>query len=289
MQTDSINRPTARSRALLRLVCLALALACCGGCFLVPKTVIVEDLLEPIAARKRWLPAPGDLASARLARVALIAKRNPELEEFDPNTASPAVEEALEELKRSELSKDDDDVIPLAIDLRNATLDDPIAYRAGSRKLRSRRGLDPRIKSRLDRTIGDDPIRLAKRRQFDGWHLLWARTFNTISEPLGSTLITGFVLAPYQLANSIIHYFADFSNNEALSLTDRQALTLPAEDPAADVHRIQGNAQAQQSLGRRHRAHTGAAAQVERVVPSQALEVKAELGQWNARRARDPA
>jgi hypothetical protein len=226
MQTDSINRPKARDRGPLRLCCLALVLACCGGCFLIPKSVVVEDLLEPIAARKRWLPAPGDLASARLARKALIAKPTPGLKESDPNTASPALETALEDLKRSKLSEDDDDVIPLAIDLRNATLDDPIAYRAGSRKLRSRRGLDPRIKSRLDRTIDDDPIRLAKRRQFDGWHLLWARTFNTISEPLGSTLITGFVLAPYQLANSIIHYFADFSNNEALSLTDRQALTL---------------------------------------------------------------
>ena len=86
--------------------------------------------------------------------------------------------------------------MPLAIDLRNATLDDPIADRAGARKLRRRFGLDPRLESRLDQTIQDDPLRLAGRRQFDGWHRLWARTFNAVVEPLGASAITGFVLAP---------------------------------------------------------------------------------------------
>jgi len=225
MQTDSTNSLNLRRRPCLRPLCLVLVLAFCGAC-LSPPTIVVDNLLEPIAAPTRWMPTAGDLASARLARAALITRRPPEIRKIDPDTAPPSVEAALADLERSKFSKDEKDAIPLAIDLRNATLDDPIAYRASSRKLRSRRGLDPRIKSRLDRTIDDDPIRLAKRRQFDGWHRLWARTFNTISEPLGSSLITGFVLAPYQLANSIVHYFADFSNNESLSFTDRQALTL---------------------------------------------------------------
>lgn len=225
MQTDSIVRQSASCRRLVRLICLVYFVSLCAGC-LAPRSVVVEDILEPIAAPVRWLPSAGDLAATRLARAALITRSPPEIGTSNSNAGSPAVEAALAELKRIELSEEDDDLIPLAIDLRNATLDDPIAYRADSRKLRRRRGLDPRMKARLDRTIDDDPIRLAKRRQFDGWHRLWARSFNTVSEPLGSTVITGFVLAPYQLGNSVIHYFADFSNNEPLSLTDRQALTL---------------------------------------------------------------
>ena len=225
MPTDSIVRQSTHSGDLARLLCLGLLLSLCTGC-LAPQSVLVENILEPVSAPARWLPSAGDLAAARLARAALIARRSSELATSNRNVATPAVEAALAELTRIELSEEDDDLIPLAIDLRNATLDHPIAYRASSRVLRKRRGLDPRIESRLDRTIDDDPIQLAKRRQFDGWHRLWARTFNTVSEPLGSSVITGFVMAPYQLANSVVHYFADFSNNEPLSLTDRQALTL---------------------------------------------------------------
>jgi hypothetical protein len=207
------------------LIYLASLILFWAGC-LTPQSVVVDEILEPIAAPIRWLPGTEDIAASRLARAALIARPGPERVKADSDVAPQAVESALARLLESEPSEENEDLIPLAIDLRNATLDDPIAYRAGSRELRRRGGLDPRIKSRLDRTIGDDPIRLARRRQFDGWHRLWARTFNTVSEPLGSSIITGFVLAPYQLGNSVIHYFADFSNGEPLSLTDRQALAL---------------------------------------------------------------
>jgi len=226
MQTDSIAERNAPGRGWVRVICLAYLLSLCGGCHLKPQSVLVDDLLEPIAARTRWLPDYGDLAAARLARAALVSPANPSLASSSTIAGTPAVESALSDIVWIERSKQDEDLLPLAIDLRNATFDNPIAYRTGSRKLRSRGGLDPRLKSRLDRTIGDDPIRLAKRRVSDKWHRLWARTFNTVSEPLGSTLITGFVMAPYQLVNSVVHYFADFSNDEPLSLTGRQALTL---------------------------------------------------------------
>ncbi len=117
----------------------------------------------------------------------------------------------LEALPRSTRSPQDD-LATLAVDLRNATLDDPIADRAASRELDDRWGLDPRLEARLDRLIRNDPLELAGRRRFDTWHRLWARTFNAVVEPIGSSAITGFVLAPYQLANSLIHYFAAFSN-----------------------------------------------------------------------------
>jgi hypothetical protein len=228
MQTDSIIRRGAACRALVRWIVFATLISLCSGCF-ASRSIVVDDILEPIAPRQRWLPNDDDLAAADLARAALIAKRPAGLPISDVNATTPAVEEALDELLLIDPRDKNDNLIPLAIDVRNSTLDNPIAYRAASRILRKRRGLDPRIRSRLDRTIDDDPITLARRRAFDGWHLLWARTFNTVSEPLGSTVITGFVLAPYQLANSFIHYLADFSNIEPLSLTDRQALALRRE------------------------------------------------------------
>lgn len=225
MLTDSTVRRGTRDRLTGPWPFLMALVWTAAGC-LTPPTVVVDDLLEPLARPALWIPTDGDLAAAKLARASLIAHSIPAPKQDESPRVAESVEKALARLIAVELPKDETNLAPLAIDLRNATLDDPIAYRAGTRKLRSRRGLDPRIVGRLDRTIDDDPIRLAKRRQFDGWHRLWARSFNAVSQPLGSTIITGFVLAPYQLANSLIHYFADFSNTEPLSMTDRQALVL---------------------------------------------------------------
>lgn len=206
-----------------RVACAAAfaAATALGGCASAP-TVVHDDLLEPLAVSQPWLPSAADLAAARLARAALVATSA-------NGKVAPDVETAFEMLLATEGPAHDQDLVPLATDLRNATLDDPILYREGARALRKEWGLDPRLVSRLDRTIGDDPLRLAGRRQFDGWQRLWARTFNAIAEPVGNSAITGFVLAPYQLANSLIHYFAEFSNSEPLSGTDRQALALRQE------------------------------------------------------------
>jgi len=230
MQTDSTpdrrGLTPAPPAGGLRSAAIALgSLLLLSGCVSRP-AIVVEDLLLPIAPATPWLPAESDLAAARLARAALIAAPSYETTEGDTPIVAAAVESALQNLMQSVEAPQAARLIPIAIDLRNATLDDPIAHRDASRKLRKRRGLDPRLESRLDQTIADDPLRLANRRQFDGWHRLWARSFNAVSEPLGNSLITGFVLAPFQLANSIIHYFADFSNTEPLSPTGRQALVL---------------------------------------------------------------
>jgi hypothetical protein len=232
MPTDSIVERRAAVRAVLRGLVLAVLLWQCAGC-IKPPAVVVEDLLVPLAPPKPWLPAPADLAAARLARAALASShgRDPQPESAieASRRVDPEVERALIVLEGETIGVKEKNLLPLAIDLRNATFDDPLAYRAASRELRKRRGLDPRIKSRLDRTIDDSLIHLARRRIYDGWERLWARSFNAVSEPLGNSLITGFVLAPYQLANSLVHYFAEFSNNEPLSLTERQALALRQE------------------------------------------------------------
>jgi len=224
-RTDPKIRRRHRWRRKIWLLGLIAPLLLTAGCFK-RSAIVTSDLLEPLATPLSWLPTDADIAAIALARAALVTKPLAPLHPGDDWRPNPRVERALEQLTQSVTEKDPRNLVPLAMDLRNASLDDPIADRIATRKLRKRRGLDPRLKSRLDRIIADDPVRLARRRVSDGWHRLWARTFNAVSEPLGNSLLTGFVVAPFQLVNSIIHYFAEFSNSEPLSFTGRQALAL---------------------------------------------------------------
>ena len=230
------SRPDRRDGRLIRrgAVALLAGLGLLTGCLSRP-AVVTEDLLDPIGSPTPWLPRAADLDAARLARLALATRAAGATRADDhagqdvhEDPEFPAgIEQATRRLVESAAAEQrQDKLVPLALDLRNATLDDAIAYRKASRTLRKRGDLDPRLRSRLDRVIADDPLRLARRRLLDGWHRLWARTFNAVSEPLGSAAITGFVLAPFQLANSAVHYFAEFSNAEPLSVTGRQALAL---------------------------------------------------------------
>ncbi len=206
----------------------------------------MDDLLEPLGSPTTHVPSPADLAAARLARAALVASPRESTPAASPephaNSASTnrevagipsAVEAAFADFEQAKKDAAERRLIDLATDLRNTTLDDPIAYRGASRGLRNTRGIDPRLASRLDQVIGEDPLSQASRRNRDDWHRLFARTFNSVVEPLGQSAITGFFLAPYHLANSFTHYFAEFSNSEPLSLTDRQALVLREEFLAA--------------------------------------------------------
>jgi hypothetical protein len=220
------GRPSRRAggRILAPLGLLALlALAGGTGCSMtLRRAVVVEELLEPIAPEAARAPSPADLAAARLARIALVSADE-----------SPEVDAAFESLVAAKRESDSKRLLPLATDLRNTTTNDPIAYRDASRALRKTRGIDPRLAGRLDQTIAEDPLKLAQRRRRDDWHRLFARTFNSVAEPLGQSAITGFILAPFTLTNSFIHYFAEFSNAEPLSQTGRQALVLRQEFLAA--------------------------------------------------------
>ena len=228
--------PQGRPRAALLAACVVAFLA--AGCSIKLPAVVVDDLLEPLSKPQIHLPSAADLAAARLARAALISSRAYSGGgERNPTNIKPSIPHAVEAAFRAvEANADSEErkrLVPLAMDLRNTTLDNPITYRDASRALKRHSKIDPRIEGRLDRMIANDPVRLARSRDSDGWQRLWARTFNAISEPLGSSLITGFVLAPYQLGNSILHYFAGFSNAEPLSVTGRQALALRQEFLAA--------------------------------------------------------
>lgn len=220
--TPPMRRACGSLLALLGLLA-PLALTGATGCSLsLRRAVVVDELLEPLGAETTRIPSPADLAAARLARTVLVSTGE-----------SVAVDQDFAALAQAKRASDSKQLLPLATDLRNTAQDDPIAYRDASRALRKTRGIDPRLAGRLDQTIAEDPLQLALRRRRDDWHRLFARTFNSVAQPLGQSVITGFILAPFTLTNSFIHYFAEFSNAEPLSQTGRQALVLRQEFLAA--------------------------------------------------------
>jgi hypothetical protein len=172
-----------------------------------------DELLVALSPLPAWSPQPSDYVAAALARSAL-ADRKTEVED-----RLTKLDDIWDHNRSKKLG-------PLCQDLRNATLDDDDAYRAASKQLLKGDIDDPVLEARLEQTLADDPLKLARRRRLDTWEVYWARTFNAVSEPLGQAMMTGFTTAPWTLAYSAAHYLASFTNDEPLSLTDRQALTL---------------------------------------------------------------
>jgi hypothetical protein len=114
-------------------------------------------------------------------------------------------------------------LVPAAVDLANATLNDPRAYRSATRELLDRNDLDPALRARLEIAEEDDPLELATTRLREDWLLEFGRAFNAMAEPLG-TSITSFTLAPYRLAQSAVNYALALHAREPLPLRQRQAL-----------------------------------------------------------------
>ena len=210
------RRPTICEARPLIAASLALAVIA-GGTGCANKTPPVgNDVLLPLTSPVRWGPEPSDLHAARLAEAALAGN-------------AAVTKEALADLRASDDSHMTKGLPALGQDLANATLDDPIAYRKAAKELKGEPGIDHALKARLDQTIANDALRLAKKRRRDTWEHYWARTFNAVSEPVGRALMTGAVTAPFTMAQSSAHYLASFSNDEAISPTHRQALVLHRE------------------------------------------------------------
>ncbi len=199
-----------RSFGLLAIACALIA------CASKPAQLSRDELLLPMSLPTRWLPDRADTLAADLAVAAFNDDRS-------------ALERNLSDIVAIGSDRKGEDLDALCTDLANATLDDVHTYRESSKRLTAGWGTDPAIEARLDMVVEDDPRRLAWRRRFDTWEHLWARTFNAVSEPLGQSLITGFIIAPFTIASSGAHYLASFSNDEPLSTTDRQALALRKE------------------------------------------------------------
>jgi hypothetical protein len=214
-------------------VCLLAAVLLLGACAS-HKQPGNQELLVPLSTPVAWTPQPSDYAAAAMARSAL-----------DQRNGTDELDRRLERLDDIWDHQRSERLGPLCQDLRNATLDDDEAYREASKQLKKSGLDDPVLEARLDVSIADDPLKLAWRRRMDTWEVYWARTFNAVSEPLGQSMITGFTMAPWALAYSSAHYLASFTNDEPLSVTDRQALTLRknylAAHPDADnVEQLEG-------------------------------------------------
>lgn len=203
--------PDAGERRIAALLAILGLLASSGCAGRVP--MAGNDLLLPVTLERRWSPEPADRAAAALAAAALASSRS-------------GVESSLQSLRQVAGGREKKPILQLCEDLANATLDDDEAYRRASRKLAGGWGTDPSLEARLEQEVGDDRLKLARRRSLDTWEKYWARTFNAVSQPLGSALIGGFVLAPINLATSGVRYLASFSNDEPLDVSGRQALAL---------------------------------------------------------------
>jgi hypothetical protein len=212
MLTDSVIDTRAAGWGPALVLTLVLTL---GGCAQRPPPP-GGDLLIPLARPAPWLPQTTDLLGAKAAASALA-------------TDIPTLQKTVERIDKTSDSHKGEDLDALSLDLLHSTLDDREAYRKASQKLGAGWGTDPALDARLQQSVDDDLLGLAWQRRRDTWETYWARTFNAVSRPLGQAAFNGFIFAPLQLSTSVAHYLASFSNDEALTGTDRQALALRKE------------------------------------------------------------
>ncbi|MFT5441304.1 MAG: hypothetical protein ACI8W3_000345 [Myxococcota bacterium] len=192
-------------------VALASALACTT-----PAPLVDEDILVPLVPTAAIQPTDSDVATRDLARAALLT-------DHDRMEASLTT---LREIATLNLEPERSLArrIPMSVDLRNATITDPIEYREACRSLKGRKDNDPRLESRLEQCAEDDSLRLARRRELDTQEALWAETYNAVAAPLSRSLLSGGILTPYYMANSAATYLARINERDAFPVQLRQAL-----------------------------------------------------------------
>ena len=186
-------------------------------------------MLEPLARVAVHPPETADHLAARIAGASLVgdselangllAELRTELAEA-PAPRSPS-KPGAEVLERDE---GEGALLPLAIDLVNAATDDPREYREASRQLLKRGDLNPAHRARLEQAVADAPLDLASRRVREDYESIFAQVFNTVSAPLGRSLITGGATAPFSLAMSVTHFIARMIERPEVGIRERQAL-----------------------------------------------------------------
>ena len=212
---------TASHAEIVRLLALVLAL---GTACQTTAPTSGFPLFGPMALSEPVPATELDHAVAQLAEAALAGSP----EQLD--AALARIEEIYDdeeiEKARSEGRHAMEGLVPLAIDLRNSSLSDPVAYREAAGELLASRSLDPdpALQARLEQAVADDPLALASERTRDHWQILWASTFNTLVEPVGGSLMWGLAVAPFRLATRLTHYAAAMYSRPEMSLQERQAL-----------------------------------------------------------------
>jgi hypothetical protein len=208
---------------------IVLGLALLVGCA-TPPAPPPERLLEPLSRPVVRAPDVVDRTAAEVAAASLAGDRAGARALVDRLAGELEQERAARVRPRSRgrevLARDEGrpGLLPLAIDLANAAVDDPRRYRTASRELLRRDDLNPAHRARLEQAVDDDPLRLADERIRETWESLWAQTFNTVSVPLGRSLITGGTTAPFEIALSTVHFLARLIERPPVELRERQAL-----------------------------------------------------------------
>lgn len=231
----------------------ALTLALVSAGCRTPTAIPTASLLEPLARPVPHPPDESDAAAAHLAEAALAGD-------------TPAMERALDQLyaaeaERSRLEREEAEarnrrrgprvrpkvlglhnppegrpIVPHALNLVNSSLENPIAYRRASARLLLRADLDAGLRERLQRAVNDDPLRLARKRTWDTRQIYFAHVFNSVSAPLGRSLVTGVAMAPYQLSMAVVHFAAGLWERTGMTVQERQALVHRKRFLAAHPH-----------------------------------------------------
>jgi hypothetical protein len=127
-------------------------------------------------------------------------------------------------------------LVPIARDVVNATLDDPVVYRSSSAKLLQRNDLDPALRARLEQEVDDDPMRLAGLRIRDARIRKFGGVFNALVAPVAKGITNGSAMT-VGLARALLGLVIREHLDDELSVPERQALQHwrrhVAEDPDA--------------------------------------------------------
>jgi hypothetical protein len=190
---------------------LAAALAACAT----PAPVPFGSALEPLPTIGAQVPDEADIVARDLAASALV----------EPRLTSEALLARLEliEGQREVAGELPTGLVPAATDLVNATLDDPIAYRAATRQLLESDDLPEGLQKRLAADVKDDPLRLADRRLRDALLKDTAEIFNALARPLSKMAITPLV-GGIGLAQSLLNLALNERMEDPLEFRERQAL-----------------------------------------------------------------
>jgi hypothetical protein len=138
------------------------------------------------------------------------------------------VDDCIEELQAIDATRRQRDeaptgMLPYALDARNATLGDPLAYRKEADALLRRKDLDPALRARIRQEVADDPLRLADARLHDARMRRIGRTVNAFSEAVGRSAFNGFMLPVRLLRSAVAVALAEHQDDE-LTAPERQAL-----------------------------------------------------------------
>ena len=215
-----------RSERLVRAAATlaALALAACAGAGGVP----VGPPLQPLPEARAIVPDDADLAARDLAAAALASSK----------TGVARSLSRLESLDGEAASRDGaaTGLVPVARDLAAASADDHTAYVRSTEVLLDRDDLDPALRTRLEQTLADEPLRLAQARRRDAFVNSFASVFNVIAEPLGRAAMSG-VTAAANLGNALLGLAIAKHLEDPVSTEERQALVQEkrflAESPEA--------------------------------------------------------